>query len=190
MLYLAGITPTRYRIRRASKNQKCNGLELVLNQVNFRMSSFGGLSAKPMVLFSNAPWIAEVLRYAVPPATPLQRCAVLHPDSDGNMRPRGSTDPDGGALKASQAYTYQFGMSVANVYAQNRRAWRKRHSPEKVCNCSAGDCPDAHSLVTEPAAAGEDVWADAQTNCILHRARADAQLAVPDVLVESVFVID
>jgi hypothetical protein len=52
-------------------------------QVTFRMCWFGGDSQKPMVLFSNAPWISEIANMGNKLLTGAQRLADLSPDESG-----------------------------------------------------------------------------------------------------------
>ena len=167
-------------------------------QVNIKMCDFGGSSVKPMTLFSNAPFIDQIQGYAEPPARDsLNRLAVLHEDNDGRHRPR-----EGAALKASQAYTPQFGAAIAGVFAANRKAWRASvlasnrsalrvgvRASGRACGCT-GDCPDAHAILTSPPAALQDAWADARLMLLLSSIRAQAVMRVPDALVDQVIDLD
>ena len=147
------------------------------------MSSFGGESLKPMVLFSNAPWIGDVLECAQP-AVPSKRLAELNPDgATGELRPRGGT-----ALKQSQAYTYEFGAALAHAFATRRKEWRSPGPVSRVCKCTS--CPDTFAVLTEPPSSRDDSWPDAELFGVLSTARAAARAAMPDVLVESVVRLD
>ena len=147
------------------------------------MSSFGGESLKPMVLFSNAPWIGDVLEFAQP-ATPTKRLAELNPDgATGELRPRGGPE-----LKESQAYTYEFGAALAESFASRRKDWRNAGPPRRVCKCTS--CPDAFDVLTEPPSSSDDLWPDAQMFDVLSTARAAARAVMPDVLVEFVVRLD
>jgi hypothetical protein len=144
------------------------------------MSSFGASSSKPMVLFSNAPWIADILQHARP-SGPTQRLAVLSPDgTTGELRPRG-----GVALQESQAYNYEFGESLASVFSARRKEWRKQR-PSRVCQCVV--CPDAYSIIASPIM--RDAWPDAELQGILTAVKAQARTVAADVLMESAIIVD
>ncbi len=89
------------------------------------MTSFGGESLKPMVLFSNAPLMGDVLEFAQP-ATPTTRLAKINPDgATRELRPRGGPE-----LKETQAYTYEFGAALAESFASRRKTWSNAGPPQ------------------------------------------------------------
>ena len=152
------------------------------------MCDFGATSPKPTVLFSNAPWIHKICEHARRPSDDerVTRLANLVPDVDGVLRPRGD-----GRLTESSAYPLGFGQAVANIFADNRVAWRHSVascSLRKLCGCTL--CPDVESLLTSPIRAGEDVGEDARLPGLLTLERQRACSSVQDVLVEQAIELD
>ena len=159
-------------------------------EAGVRMCDFGGSSIKPMTLFSNAPWIGEIVQHGQrQQAEQLQPLALHMPDIDGVLRPRGGIE-----LMQSQAYTVDFGKAVANLFADHRVSWRRAHDKrDRVtwCVCTKpATCPDATQILTSIPSPSRDDWLDADLFPLLALSRLQALSVMPDALVDDVIDVD
>ena len=86
------------------------------------MSDFNAPTAKPSWLYSNSPYIAELLNFRVRDSKGYVRCqkkCVVKKKrrADGSMSVSGGPD-----LKATQAYTREFGQAVSMWYASRMQS--------------------------------------------------------------------
>jgi hypothetical protein len=141
-------------------------------KVFVKMEWFNGSTSKPMVLYTNARWLEELQTVRCPSSsTSSSRLAVLKLDvASGEYKPTAGPD-----LKSSQAYTAEFGQSIAKLWSTHRKLWRQ-HSHLQVlrCDCPGASCPSAEDLVQKPLTVDEDPWADADLAGVLSLAQRSA----------------
>ena len=146
------------------------------------MGWFGGSTPKPMVLFSNAPWIEhlETYRQQLPASCSGSLVHRFEDPDTGKAKVRGGPD-----LKESQAYTPEFGAALANMFAANRSAWRRGHLSFDACSCRAQGrlCPTVDELLTAPHSdLIDDSWGDAELQALMRSLQCRALAVAPGIL--------
>lgn len=85
-------------------------------KTKFKMFNFGGDTSKGTLLYSNRPWISEVLSFQLNRAGEQQSVKLVnHWTGQGKLKFRGNDK-----LKGSQAYPVHFGRAMAEVFARHQ----------------------------------------------------------------------
>jgi hypothetical protein len=119
------------------------------------MGAYKGDSQKSLKLFSNRPWVTELIK-AIPKGTVFSNGSIVTVsyNADGQRNVTG-----GSGLKATQAYPKSFGTAVGKAYARNM------DTP-----IVASQQPFLHTtktLVAQMKAIQTDTWADAELQEVL-----------------------
>jgi hypothetical protein len=131
------------------------------------MEWFRGTSSKPMVLYTNAVWLDELRNMKLDRVESCTPLAVIKPNMFGELKRYG-----GAGLKASQAYTLEFGQAVAELWLKHRRLWRKGQPVIVDCVRCSAECPSVDVLLT---GVPGDPWADACLGGVLVQAEQAAR---------------
>ena len=133
----------------------------LIYEVTFGVGAFGGETAKPLTVFSNAMWVNELYK-PIKPGTvfsPAEPVTVKYKDGHGCDRVKG-----GPGMKKSEAYTREMGDHVAAVCARHRPL-----GPVEVFQGQGSLEETRRALRMQPA---DDLWLDAELKEVMDYLRS------------------